>query len=341
MDFRLSKLKLTLLVAATGAMVLSAGAQQSGQPIIFSPPQNDGVQSGTPSLAPQDPQFSTLPDAVQAPQPVFDFSGPSDVPAMPPPQEDAAERLRMKKILEGRKDWTQMTPAEMLGVAPNENPELSPGDDAAGQDKSQTTLGRYLDQEKQSQASLTNDWRNEHENSPWNLAHGQDDANPFGFRRDDAADPAQKRLNWDLNYQPGSNVSANQNGNESWDSFSTPVSQTPAPPDVEQQAAMERFRQLLEPSPTPAPGSLTDGKFSTVPNIAVDPNMMQPAFTPNPAGASFTPLSSGIGTPEGLTPLPGIVTPIAQPAVTPSWVPQPAPWLSQTPQPFTIPQRKF
>jgi hypothetical protein len=282
-----------------------------------------------------------LPDAIHAPQPIFDFSGPNDVQAMPPPQANAAERQRMKKILDGRKDWTQMTPEEMLGVAPKENPGLTPGGDAAEQGKNQTPLERYFDQEKQSQADPTNDWRNDRENPPWNLAHGQDDANPFAFRRDGTADPAQKKSGWGLNGDSNPDASASQNGNGRWDAFDTPAPQTPEKPNLEQLAAMERFRQLLEPSPTPAAGSSPDGQFSFVPKIAVDPNMTQPAFVPNPAGASFTPLSSGIGTPTGLTPLPGIVTPIQQPMVTPSWAPQPAPWLSQTPQPFTIPQRKF
>jgi hypothetical protein len=30
-----------------------------------------------------------------------------------------------------------------------------------------------------------------------------------------------------------------------------------------------------------------------------------------------------------------------QPAITPAWTPQAPPWMSQGPQPFVIPQRKF
>ena len=53
------------------------------------------------------------------------------------------------------------------------------------------------------------------------------------------------------------------------------------------------------------------------------------APTVNPVGASFAPLSSGIGRPAGLTPLPGIAgaTNWQSSAASPAWAPQPPPWL--------------
>src|SRR5271155_5386365 len=120
MAFYPPKLKVPLLVVAMGTLVLSVGAQQSGQSIIFSTPQSDDAQSVTPSLAPQNSQMPVLPGTLQAPMSVFNSSAPNDVAVLPPPQSNSAEQQRMKKMLDDRKNWTLMTPAEMLGVTPPE-----------------------------------------------------------------------------------------------------------------------------------------------------------------------------------------------------------------------------
>jgi hypothetical protein len=121
--------------------------------------------------------------------------------------------------------------------------------------------------------------------------------------------------------------------------FDAAAEQKAAKEKFEQQASMERFRQMLQPSlnPNPAP----DTRYFSAAKPAVDPNLTQPDFVPNPAGASFTPLSSSLGRPTGLTPLPGIIAPHAQPATIPSWKPQPPPWLSQSPVPTSFPLEKF
>jgi hypothetical protein len=328
-----------LLVIAMGAMVLSAAAQQSGQSIIFSAPQTDDAQSATPSLAPQNSQMPVLPGTLQAPVSPFNYGAPNDPPALPPPQANASANQQMNKLLEERKNWALMTPEEIFGVTATEKLLQPPERDAMGREKNQTQLERYLDREDQLQAGSTNGWQNDKEDSPWNFSRDRDKANPFNTSRygtDDAAHNLDRLLNGRRN----TDISPNQNGNVSWDSFSTPAQQTPEKQNLEQMAAMERFRQLLEPSPAPAAPS-PDGGFFPVPNTVEDPNITQPDFVPNPAGTSFTPLTSGIGKPAGLTPLPGIVTATPQPVTVPAWTPQPPPWLLQGPQPFTMPQRKF
>jgi hypothetical protein len=339
MAFCPPKLNAPLLVIAMGAMVLSAGAQQSGQPIIFSPPQTDDSQSATPSLAAQNLETPVLPDALQAPVPFFQIGTPNNRLMMPPPQANASEQQRMKNMLEERKNWTLMTPAEMLGVTTTEKLLQPPERDAMGREKNQRPMERYLDRENQLQAVPTNGWQNDGADSPWNFSRGKDNASPFDSSRQGADDPSQNPDRF-LNGQRNGDVSANQNGNASWDSFSAPAQPAPAKPNLEQLAAMERFRQLLEPSPAPAMPS-PDSRFFPLPKTVVDPNITQPDFTPNPAGASFTPLSSGIGKPEGLTPLPGITTPVTQTATAPAWAPQQPPWLLQGPQSGVMPQRKF
>jgi hypothetical protein len=327
MNLRRPKPNLPLLLFAMGAVVLHAAAQNSGQSIIFSSPPSDNSQSDTPSLAAPSSHLPSLPSTLQGSSSFFNFSTPNYGPALPRPQAGAAEQQRMKKLLDGRKDWTQMTPAEMFGVSPAEKTPGTPGKEAAGQDKNQTPMDRYFDQGKKSHAGGLGDWRN-------------DPANPPGSAGDGAANAGQN-----VNGIPGSRLnsffSANQNAAPNWDSFSTPPAQAVVKPDIEKLAAMQRFRDMLAPSPAPAGGASAAGQFPLVPKIEVNPNMTQPAFVPNLAGASFTPLSDAIGRPVGLTPLPGIVAPVLQPVAAPSWVPQPAPWLSQTPPPFTIPQRKF
>jgi hypothetical protein len=343
MDFCLPKLKLPLLAIATGAMVLAAGAQPSGQPIIFSSPQAGDAQSDTPSLSPQNSQMPVLPDTLQAPDSGFNFQAPNDPLALPPQQANASEQQRMGKMLEERKNWTLMTPAEIFGVTATEKLLQLPERDAMGREKNQTQLERYLDRENQYRAGPTNDLQNGSDDSPWNFSHDndKDNANAFGSSRP-VTDAAQN-LNRFLNGQRNNEVSARQNGIVSWDSFNAPPAQpTPEKQNLEQLAAMERFRQLLEPTPasaTPSP----DSRFFPVPKTVLDPNIAQPDFVPNPSGASFTPLSSGIGKPSGLTALPGITTSAARTTTTPAWAPQPPPWLLQGPQPFTftMPQRKF
>ena len=134
----------------------------------------------------------------------------------------------------------------------------------------------------------------------------------------------------------------NKAGNSPWTLLASHHPQEPSmKPDPAQQTAMEQFQQLLNPVSISVAETRSDNNFFAMPKVAADPNINQPEFTPNPAGASFIPVLNSLGKPTGLNPLPGIVAPDKSPAAVPSWVPQPPPWLSQTPQPFTVPQRKF
>jgi hypothetical protein len=339
MAFHLPKPVVPLLAIAMGAMVLSAAAQQSGQSIIFSSPQNDDAQSSTPSLVQPSSPLPSLPSTMQAPVSPFSYNAPDNFPDLPPSPANSAEQQRMEKMLSDRKNWTLMTPEEIFGVTTEKSSQ--PERDAMGQGKNQTQLERYLERENQSPDGRTNDWQNDRANSPWNISRDPDNANPFDSRHN-GNDPfgAPQNLNRLFDGQRNGDVPANQNGTVSWDVFSTPAPQTPVKSNLEQLAAMERFRQLLEPSPAPPPSSPQSAFFSA-PKAVLDPNLTQPDFVVNPAGASFTPLSSGIGKPAGLTPLPGITPHLAQPVAAPSWAPQPPPWVSQTPQPFAAPQWKF
>jgi hypothetical protein len=104
-------------------------------------------------------------------------------------------------------------------------------------------------------------------------------------------------------------------------------------------ADMERFRQLLGSS-VPAASAPNPGRtFYSSPGATVDPILGEIKI--NPAGASYTPLSSGIGMPKGVSPLPGITTLNRASAATPAMFPQTQPWVMNGPELSTPPQRKF
>lgn len=342
MAFQLSRPGLLLLAVATSLMVLSAAAQPAGQSIIFSTPATDGTQTLAPSGSPQNSQTRDLPGSLQAPDSIFNYQAPDDV--LTPPEAIISPSRRTQKSLDERNDWTLQTPSEILGVAPMEELLHPPERNVLGQDKYPTLLQRYLARESRSQQSPTNGWQTGQNQSPWQFSRDQNNPNPLDPGRDNAADAIQ-RFNAFIAGQRVGTVSASRSDNRSgWDSlFNSPAPPTAGQPDLEQVAAMNRFQQLLNASPAPTTDASANGRYSpgsqTAP--AVDPNLNQPDYVPNPAGASFTPLTSGIRKPNGLTPLPGITTPSLPPATAPAWVPQPAPWLSQQPQPFVMPQRKF
>lgn len=338
MDFHLPKLKWLLPAMATGAMVLSASAQQAGQPIIFSSPQTSDAQPAASSLAPDNSQPGILPGTLQAPMSLFNFNPPSDHLPLPAAPGISPQQQRLQQLLEERRNWTLMTPEEILGVTATEKMLQPPERDAMGTEKNPTQIERYLERESQWRNGPTNGWQNDRDNSPWNLSHDRDNANPLDAGRDSTAETARS-LSQFMNGQPNRNDAANQNGNYGWDVLSQPLPQAATKPDLEQLAAMERFRQLLNPSPVEAAQSSPDSQFFPATKRTVDPFITQPEFVPNPAGASFTPLSSGIARPAGLTPLPGAVTSFL-PVAAPAWKPQLAPWLLQGPQPFVMPQPK-
>ena len=105
---------------------------------------------------------------------------------------------------------------------------------------------------------------------------------------------------------------------------------------------MDQFQQLLQPHP--ASGGAAKGTALAQPDFFTSRHRARgrppPAIVP--IGVSYTPVSSGIGMPAGVPPLPSLFSPTnTAPAFEPAWKPQPPPWASSAPQLGVMPQRKF
>jgi hypothetical protein len=348
MDFRLFSWKLTPLLAfAALALVSSVEAQglatNGWKPIIFSSPDNTEISSNLTSLSTQSSPPANFKSVFQNASPVPAFNKFSPGPA-PAPREGR----RFQKTSNERQDWVFMTPAEIMGVTPEKMFGGSQTDADSQRKGSLTPMERYLERQNQPARTNSDFFSANDSSSPQGFwGDGNDPTNgsspnPIGSRLGDLRSTI---LDQSLNDAPNNNLFANPKGDPVWSKLFGSPAPTPAPgPNVvQQQADMDQFRQLLNPGLAPitvttiSPGGTV---FSQSQTILSDSDSTQPLA--NPVGTSFTPLSSGIGEPASLTPLPGITRQASlQPVTTPAWAPQPAPWMLQTPQPFAVPQRKF
>lgn len=338
MGSRFSNLKwLLFLAGAAAAAVSSAQAQaemKAGQSISFSSPTNSDVSSDASSLSAKKPDLPDLPNELRAPS-----SFNSEAMFATPPQSFApsvspAQGERLKKLLDDRNNWALMTPEEILGVDTPEKIFQIPERDAAGQEKNQTAVDRYYLRQDQAQTAgvAGHDYKAGDQNR-------QPDAGAFNPVSSRLGNSGQI-LNQPPVVAPGNGILNGQNDDSSWSKLFGSSQPSPAP-DPAQLAAMNRFKQLLQPSPSPATMTTpSSGDASPYSSRQKWPNDVfgQPAA--GAASVSYTPLSSGIGKASGLTAL-GAAQNNLQPPAPPAWAPKPAPWLSKTPQPFVVPQQKF
>jgi hypothetical protein len=228
-----------------------------------------------------------------------------------------------------------LTPAEILGTTTPEKIMGIHEHDAAGRTKNLTALERYTERRNQPPPVDTNT----NAFPTWNYSDKQPDTSnsTIGGLRNPAS-----MFGLLLNPAPDNQIFAEQIGNNRWSKlFDSPSPSTIVSPA--QQTDMERFRQLLKPgssSTAAAPTPSLGGIKITLPQTALSSGLGQSALTP--VGASFTPLSSGIGRPAEMPKLPSIWSlSITSPPSAAAWAPQPPPWLSPTPQSYAVPQRKF
>jgi len=351
MSFRRANFKM-LLAGALTAVVLSATAQKgappSSKPIIFSPPAGENAVSNAPLLLPRLSDRPNFGNEVRAPVSIFDAQTPSlPLPVSPPaPTLSRADVRRLQKMLDERENWALLTPEEILGVDTSGNTLRTPEQEAADDQRKLTVVGRFLERQQQSHMAVTNGYDNGNSSSGWDFSR-----NRGGLTNGSPSDPgrigsptAAQILDRFFNDMSANDQFVGPDGNRSAGWFkSLGLPPQPAPPTPEQLAERARFSQLLDPGSYSDTGakSSPDDKFLSVlqPLSDTTPNEAPAA---SPVGASFAPLSRGIGRPVGLTPLAGIGGATNwQSSAAPAWAPQPPPWLVQTPQPFTMPQRKF
>lgn len=336
MDFPPLKLNLWLCAVLAAGAALPALAQES---IIFSKPADDVADKAN-SFMSQQPRKG--PSGLNAPGSLFGGGKPRAdydlLPGAQPPAPVSPEQAKAwQKFLDGKKNWTLMTPEEILGLP---TAEKILGIPETAEEKNLTVEERYLKrQDRERLVSATNALRRADA-----LSRGE--ANPFETSRNGARTgngrnegsvfEPQRFFGQLLNPTPEERaaVELSRRVDSPWAS----VFALPAPPpkaNPEQVAAMERFRVLMEPAERPV----------TAPRIApvatVNPHMqVQPDF--NPLGQSFKPLKSELSKPMGLTPLSGVTGPRKiSPVKKSEAAPQPPPWLSDKPLPVGMQQRKF
>jgi hypothetical protein len=346
MDLRLFSLRWPPLALAVWAVVSAVEAQSTAtnawKPIIFSSPGNGETTSNLTSLSTQPVPPANLQGLFQDTSPVPSFND-----FMPAPGPDAGRRPQ--KSANDRQDWVFMTPAEIMGVAPEQLTRTRKRD-ANGQPDNLSPMERYLQRQNPS-ARLKN-------NSPdhplgsrnsWDADIGQtngDNNDSSDLNNGGLDDPrSATALNPSASGALDNNLLGAPNTDSPWSKAPGASASQWVPDSVQQKVDLEQaqFQQLLNPGAVPvtAATSLPDRTASlNAQTTVLGSDSTEPLV--NPIGASFAPLSSGIGRPVGLAPLPGITRPASIEVITPpAWAPQPAPWTSQTPQPFAIPQRKF
>jgi len=341
MDFRSAQLKRPAVLAAVVCVgVFSAQVQyaplQAGQRIRFSSPRNDTVSSNVPALLPRSLESLDFENTAQIPLP-FDLNGP---PAAAPPPPEAltlspAEQAQLLDLSDRRKNWILMTPAEILGATTPEKILGIQEHDGAGQPKNLTALERYTERQNQMLLVNTNAFQNGDSSPAWDFSRNRrnlsDVFNPINGGLENPA----------FNSGPDNRTLAGQNQNGDQSKLFDSRAPLPAP-NAAQQLNLERFRQLLGSSSSPAPAATpsSNDKMFFRPDMSPDVKLGQPSL--NPMGALFTPLNSGIGKPVNLPALPGawgLSYTSSRPAS--AWAPQQPPWISADQQPFAAPQRKF
>jgi len=342
MKFRAVNFRARFGGLATVLLSLSAAAQQTVQ---FTKPVDSGASGPANSFMPG----RNAATAYSAPLPAFGSAPASAnfdiLPGAVRPNLSSAQAAQWQKILEDRKNWTLMTPEQILEIPtpeqilgvinPNDDPKMSPEE-------------KFLRRRDQEVAEALTNHLARPDSTPWfnhnpegsvfdpvnnnNRYNNYNNSGYPGVQGNSTVNPAMK-LKAMFASTPNSLADQNQQSDSPWVSPFAPVTEIPQQ-TPEQLAGMERFRALMEPQVPEKTASPATTSYQHTP--APDPFFQaQPAF--NPAGATATPIRDDIIRPTGLTPLTGVAptTPKKAPLV------QPPPWLQPTLQNPIMPQRQF
>ena len=330
-----------VFVAVFSAQVQYAPLQ-AGQAILFSSPINDPVGSNAPSLSLKPLESPEFGNSSQITLPL-DLNGPPvAVPPLPGSRTiSPAEQAKLQDLSDRRRNWILLTPAEILGATTPEKILGIQEHDAAGQPKNLTAWERYAERQNQKLSANTNAFRYGDSSSAWNASRNRRDPFDVFISGSGGSGNAASMANplFDSETDNRTLAGRSQNSGES-KLFGSP---TPLPaPNAAQQMSLERFKQLLGSSASPALAATPSANDKLFSQPGMSPDVKAGQSSLNPMGASFAPLNSGIGKPADLPTLPrslGLSYTSSRPAA--AWVPQPPPWMSPDPQPLAVPQRRF
>ena len=302
------------------AMACSAQSQPDGSSIL-SQPVDEGVPSSASTLE--------LPANASSSPSLF---GSARTSPLPPPNSAA-----WQKELNDRKNWTLMTPEEIMGI---QSPEQIFGLKELDPNKNLSPEQRYLKREENAGNSGT---------SP---LIGKDAANK-GLGLFDQLQNDDPSLSGDGKKDDTGNSDFSRIFGASQTSLFGAKSQSTqlgavnsaaasAKAKLAEDAEMARFRTLIGEVPQPEiiPATTTT---TLLPSSGSSPSL-RPLADFDPFGHPLASQPKNLSQPTGVTPLTaytGSYTPVKK-AKRPSWEPQPAPWLSgdSTP-PSGPPVRKF
>jgi hypothetical protein len=314
------------LAVFAAAAAFSAPAQET---IIFSKPAdlpakkansflpNSSLHAGDFNAPRQ--LFNDYTPSLPAPQPLFRANDPS--------AQDALNR---------RKNWTLLTPEQILGI---QTPEEVLGIADRTGEKKLPIEEQFLLRESRASAGIAsnnlaaaNFWRQTDTANPFNAKNNKD--GPDAFRQSLLkTGPGPGYFNPLLNANR-SVAGPDMKPDSAWTSVFARSAQPALPkPTPEQVANMERFEALLGSASPSVQTPATPGySASAVP--ATDPYLQRQPVV-NPAGRAVQSLDDGLqfSRPTGINPLPTVSTPPTPPVATrPSWQAQLPPWMKTGPQ---------
>ncbi len=300
-----------LILVAGVATAVSTPAEQT---IIFSKPTDVPAEKADSSLSGSTHLWGA--GAYKAPHQIFRDYTP-DYPLPSPPPANNNNNASVRDALNKRKNWTLLTPEQILGI---QTPEQIMGvPDRTGEKKLSLEEQFLLREGRASASAATNGhaggaafWRETADANPFVMNNRNDEKNPF--RQDQQKmEPGTRYFN-QLLVPSGSALGPDSKPNSSWNSVFTQPTQPKV--TLEQQANMEQFRALMEPRSPPDKTPVTT-RLTVAPAPVRDP-FLQPLPLVNPAGRGVPPLENIFSRPAGIRPLPGISTPPPSPVATKS-----------------------
>jgi len=328
-------------LALTGAAMLAFSAK--AQPNIqFSVPSDSKNSAKPNSIMSSATEQRSSAGAVSAPSADFDPNPGlsfNPLPGVVKPRDiSTTEVKKWQKFLDGKKNWTMMSPAEIFGIQPKENPLVN--DDPNAEEKLSTEV-RFLQRQSRladfgatNGARLPDNYFTANHDDPFHPTAPKD--TPFGRPWENQGLPPESAGGQPNNAgdQPASfwnlgNRSSSGTANSSANPFGVPL--PPPKPTQEQLDSKKRFHDLLNG---------TD--FPDKPVLTARPTQLKSSLD----GLFDSPgLNSGvrngpqIGKPAGLKPLPGIgVTAPVAPVSTLTHLP---PWLADPSAPIKFTDRQF